>query len=167
MIWKIWMKCEMLWKIWKKSKLKSEKIWIMRKKSRLNCEMIWKIWKKIKLNSEKMKENSEKIWTEFPVAHARTPPFQGKPYGWRFSFYHSLLLVVNASWYFVLSVIFSFYNKHFQTTENGSCPENSTAYPKYDCNKTLIPEGMYKNRKLLLIDQQVLICWIRDVVIVW
>jgi hypothetical protein len=37
--------------------------------------MIWKIWKKIKLNSEKMKENSEKIWTEFPVAHARTPPF--------------------------------------------------------------------------------------------
>ena len=47
----------------------------MRKKSRLNCEMIWKIWKKIKLNSEKMKENSEKIWTEFPVAHARTPPF--------------------------------------------------------------------------------------------
>jgi hypothetical protein len=26
-IWKIWMKCEMIWKIWKKSKLKSEKIW--------------------------------------------------------------------------------------------------------------------------------------------
>jgi hypothetical protein len=29
--------------------LNSEKIWIMRKKSRLNCEMIWKIGKKSKL----------------------------------------------------------------------------------------------------------------------
>ena len=58
-------------------------------------------------------------------------------------------------------LFFSFYNKYFQTTENGSCPKNSTdpPYPEYDCNnKTLIPEGMYKNRKLLLIDQQVLIC---------
>jgi hypothetical protein len=27
MIWKIWMKCEMIWKIGKKGKLKSEKIW--------------------------------------------------------------------------------------------------------------------------------------------
>jgi hypothetical protein len=27
--------------------LNSEKIWKIRKKSRLNSEMIWKIWKKI------------------------------------------------------------------------------------------------------------------------
>jgi hypothetical protein len=32
---------------------KCEKIWKMRKKSRLNCEMIWKIRKKGKLKSEK------------------------------------------------------------------------------------------------------------------
>ena len=38
MIWKIWMKCEMIWK--------------MRKKSRLNSEMIWKIWKKSKFKCE-------------------------------------------------------------------------------------------------------------------
>ena len=46
--------CEMIWKIQKKSKLNSEKIGEMGKKSRLNCEMIWKIWKKAKLNSEKI-----------------------------------------------------------------------------------------------------------------
>jgi hypothetical protein len=37
MIWKIWMKCEMIWKIWK---WKSEKI--------------WEKWRKDKLNSEKL-----------------------------------------------------------------------------------------------------------------
>jgi hypothetical protein len=44
----------MIWKIWKKSKLNSEKIWTMRKKSKLKCEMVWKIWRKSKLNSEKI-----------------------------------------------------------------------------------------------------------------
>ena len=47
MIWKIWMKCEMICKIWRKSKLKSEKIW-----------KIWKIWKTSKWESEKI----WKIW---------------------------------------------------------------------------------------------------------
>jgi len=87
-----------------------------------------------------------------------------------FSFYHSLLPVVNASWYFVFVCYFSFYYKPFQTKETCNCPENSTdpPYSEYDCiNKTtLIPEGKYKNRKLLLIYQQVLICWIRAVVVV-
>ena len=32
MIWKIWMKCEMIWKIRKKSKLKGEKIWKIQEK---------------------------------------------------------------------------------------------------------------------------------------
>jgi hypothetical protein len=47
----------------------SEKIWKIRKKSKLNSEMIWKIWKKGKLNSDKTwtiwkksKLNSEMIW---------------------------------------------------------------------------------------------------------
>ena len=86
-----------------------------------------------------------------------------------FSFYHSLLPVVNASWYFVFVCYFSFYYKPFQTKENCNCPENTTdpPYPEYDCNnKKPISEGMYKNRKLLLIYQQVLICWIRVVVVV-
>ena len=52
MIWKIWMKCEIIWKIWKKSKLKSEKIWKIWRKSQLSSEKIWKIQKKGKLNSE-------------------------------------------------------------------------------------------------------------------
>jgi hypothetical protein len=38
--------------------LNSEKIWKMRKKSRLNCEMIWK---KPKLNSEKIWKIQKKI----------------------------------------------------------------------------------------------------------
>jgi hypothetical protein len=42
MIWKIWMKCEMILKIWKKSKLKSEKISKIWRKSKLNSEKIWK-----------------------------------------------------------------------------------------------------------------------------
>ena len=47
----------------------SDKIWKMRKKSRLKCEMIWKIWKgKLKCEMiwkiwKKGKSNSEKIWT--------------------------------------------------------------------------------------------------------
>jgi hypothetical protein len=44
----------MIWRIWKKSKLNSEKIGKIEKKSTLNCEMIWKIWKKAKLNSKKI-----------------------------------------------------------------------------------------------------------------
>ena len=32
MIWKIWMKCEIIWKIWKKDKLNSEQIWKIQKK---------------------------------------------------------------------------------------------------------------------------------------
>jgi hypothetical protein len=32
MIWKIWIKCEMIGEIWKKSKLNSEKIWETQKK---------------------------------------------------------------------------------------------------------------------------------------
>ena len=45
MIWKKWVKCEMIWKIWKNSKLNSEKIWKIWKKGKLNSEMIWKTWK--------------------------------------------------------------------------------------------------------------------------
>jgi hypothetical protein len=33
---------EKIWKLWKKSRLNSEMIW---KKGKLNSEMIWKIWK--------------------------------------------------------------------------------------------------------------------------
>ena len=47
MIWKIWMKCEIIWKIQKKSKLKSDKIWKLWKKVKLNSEKTWKIQKKI------------------------------------------------------------------------------------------------------------------------
>ena len=32
MIWKIWMKYEMIWKTWKKDKLNSEMIWKIQKK---------------------------------------------------------------------------------------------------------------------------------------
>ena len=45
---------EMICKIWKKSKSNSDKIWTTCKKDKLKCEMIWKIWKKDKLNSEKI-----------------------------------------------------------------------------------------------------------------
>jgi hypothetical protein len=38
-----------------------EKIWKMRKKSRLNSEKIWKIQKKSKLNSEKIWKTQKKI----------------------------------------------------------------------------------------------------------
>ena len=43
---------EKIWKIQKKSKLNSEKIWKLWKKSKLNSEKIWKLWKKSKLNME-------------------------------------------------------------------------------------------------------------------
>jgi hypothetical protein len=39
--------------------LKSEKIRKLRKKSKLKSEMIWTIWKKNKLNCEKDMENME------------------------------------------------------------------------------------------------------------
>jgi hypothetical protein len=59
MIWKIWMKCEMIWEIGKKSKLNTERIL---ENTEENCEMIWKscemIWK-IGRNS---KLNSKQIW---------------------------------------------------------------------------------------------------------
>ena len=38
-----------------------EKIWKMRKKSRLNSEKIWKIQKKSKLNSEKIWKTQKEI----------------------------------------------------------------------------------------------------------
>jgi hypothetical protein len=39
MIWKIWIKCEMIWK-------KCERIWKLWRKSKLNSEKIGNIWKK-------------------------------------------------------------------------------------------------------------------------
>ena len=44
---KIRMKSEKIWTIWKKGKLNSEKIWKLWKKSKLNNEKIWKIQKKM------------------------------------------------------------------------------------------------------------------------
>jgi hypothetical protein len=41
---------EMICKIWKKSKSNSDKIWTTCKKDKLKCEMIWKIWKKTFFN---------------------------------------------------------------------------------------------------------------------
>jgi hypothetical protein len=45
-------KSDKIWTIWKKGKLNCEKILKIRKKSKLNSEKIEKIWKKDKLNSE-------------------------------------------------------------------------------------------------------------------
>jgi hypothetical protein len=39
--------------------LKSDKIWTIWKKDKMNSEMIWKIWKKSKLKSEKNMDNME------------------------------------------------------------------------------------------------------------
>jgi hypothetical protein len=41
------LKSDKIWKVWKKNKLNSEKIWKIWMKSQLNIEMFWKIWKKI------------------------------------------------------------------------------------------------------------------------
>jgi hypothetical protein len=40
---------EKIWNIWKKSRLNCEMIW---EKGKLNSEKIWKLWKKSKLNGE-------------------------------------------------------------------------------------------------------------------
>jgi hypothetical protein len=37
---------EKIWKLWKKSRLNSEMIWKIQKKSKLNSEKIWKLWKR-------------------------------------------------------------------------------------------------------------------------
>ena len=49
---------ENIWKIWKNSKLNSEKISKIQKKSR---EMIYKVWKKNKSNSEKISKMCKEI----------------------------------------------------------------------------------------------------------
>ena len=41
------MKSDKIWKVWKKNKLNIEKIWKIWMKSQLNIEMFWKIRKKI------------------------------------------------------------------------------------------------------------------------
>ena len=49
-------KSEKIWTIWKKGKLNIEKIW---KKIKMNSENILKIWKKSKLKRGKDSENTE------------------------------------------------------------------------------------------------------------
>jgi hypothetical protein len=46
------LKSEKIWKIWKKGRLNSEMIRKIQKKSKLYREKIWKLWKKGRLNSE-------------------------------------------------------------------------------------------------------------------
>ena len=59
------MKSEKIWKIQKKSKLNSEKICKIWKKSRLNSEKIWQLWKKSTLNNEKRGKYGRKISRTF------------------------------------------------------------------------------------------------------
>ena len=65
MIWKIWMKCEMIWKIGKTSELNRDKILENTEENYemiwKKCEMLWKIVRKSKLNSEKIWKIQKKI----------------------------------------------------------------------------------------------------------